>query len=113
MASKRITDHFGVLEYLKQLNSKEQKQFIKGASPSLLACISEICLNLLKGSIKVSKKDIESLRKYRKQIIALSEKKHSAKKRRSFCMSGGFLGSLMSIALPSIISAIVTASTRK
>ena len=114
MASKRVTDHFGVLEYLKQLNKKDQKLFIKGASPELLKTISEICLNLLKGTIKISKEDIDKLRRFKKQILHLSEKRHSVKVRRDMCsQKGGFLGSLIAVALPSIISAIVSATTKR
>ena len=82
MASKRVTHHFGVLEYLKDLNKKEQKKFIQNASHDFLITISEICLNLLKGNIELSPSDLEKLRKYKSQIITLSKRKSSTKQRR-------------------------------
>ena len=114
MASKRVTDHFGVLEYLKSLNNKDQKSFIQGASPELLKTISEICLNLIKGSIEISKEDINKLRKYKKQILTLSEKKHSIKTRKKLCSQrGGFLPTLIGLTLPGIITAIISATRKK
>ena len=113
MASQRVTQHFGVLEYLKDLSSLEQKRFIQNASCELLKVISEICLNLLKGNITIPDSDLQRLRKYKQQIVLLSKRKHSIKKRKVICnQKGGFLGSLISIALPAIISSIV-AATRK
>jgi len=114
MTSKRITDHFGVLEYLKSLNARDQKSFINGASIELLKTISEICLNLIKGTIDISKDNINKLRKYKKQILTLSEKKHSAKKRRKVCsQKGGFLPTLIGLTLPGIITAIISATRKK
>ena len=110
----RIKHHMGGLEYLKDLSPSEQKRFINGASSELLKAISELCLNLLKGSIKIDESDLKKLKRYKKQIILLSEKKHSTLKRRKFCsQKGGFLGSLISIALPAVISAIIAATQKK
>ena len=80
MASPRVKSHLGVLEYLRDLNEKEQKRFIKHASVELLRVISELCLNLMKGTIEISNGDLQKLKKYKKQIIALSEKIHSSVK---------------------------------
>ena len=113
MASQRVEKHFGVLEYLKDLSSSEQKKFIAGASCELLKTISEICLNLLKGTIELKPGDLNKLKKYKTQIVSLSKRKPSTKQRRQICMQkGGFIGSLLSLVVPSIISAIVTATQR-
>lgn len=114
MTNLRIKHHMGVLEYLKGLPSSEQKRFINGASSELLKTISELCLNLLKGTIKVSETDLKNLKKYKKQIIFLSERKHSSDKRRKLCSQrGGFLGSLIGIVLPAVITAIITATQKR
>ena len=114
MASQRVRDHFGVLEYLKGLNKSEQKKFIQNSNIDFLKTISEICLNLCKGHIHLSPADLDKLRKYKSQIISLSKKKPSIKQRKVICtQKGGFLGSLISVALPAIVSAIVTATQKK
>ena len=114
MASRRVTDHFGVLEYLKDLTKLEQKKFIETASCELLKTISEICLNLLKGSIKLPSEELAKLKKYKLQIVSLARKKHSIKKRKVICnQKGGFLGSLISACIPAIISGIVSATSRR
>ena len=50
-ASDRIRKHLGVLEYLKDLSESDRKNFVKNASNELLRCLSEISLNLIKGSM--------------------------------------------------------------
>ena len=114
MPSSRIQKHFGILEYLKDLSKKDQKNFIENASSEVLKTISEICLNLIKGTVKIPESDLKKLKKYKIQIVSLSQKRHSVKKRKNICnQKGGFLGSLLGVILPSLISTIITATQRK
>ena len=83
MASQRVRDHFGVLEYLKGLNKSEQKKFIQNSNIDFLKTISEICLNLCKGHIYLSPADLNKLRKYKSQIISLSKKSQASSRERS------------------------------
>ena len=114
MPSPRIQKHFGILEYLKDLSPKDQKKFIENSSSELLKTISEICLNLLKGKVNLSPADLKKLKKYKTQIISLSQKRHSVKTRRKLCnQRGGFIGSLIATILPALISTIVTATQKR
>ena len=42
MASSRVKRHLPILEYLRDLNESERRNFVKNASPELLKTISEI-----------------------------------------------------------------------
>ena len=114
MASSRVKRHLPVLEYLRDLNESERRNFVKNASPELLKTISEISLNILKGGLELPSGDIQKLKKYKKQIISLSAKRPSCVTRRKICAQrGGFLGSLISVALPLIIQGIITAVKKR
>ena len=114
MASTRVKHHVGVLEYIRDLNEKERSQFVKGCNSELLKTLSELCLNLLKGNICISPNDLKKLRKYKQEIITLSEKRHSLKKRRIVCsQKGGFIGTLISTILPTVIGAIISATQKR
>ena len=102
------------MEYLKDLSPKDQKKFIENSSSELLKTISEICLNLLKGKVNLSASDLNKLKKYKNQIISLSQKRHSIKVRRKLCnQRGGFIGSLIGTVLPILISTIVSATRKR
>ena len=114
MASSRVKRHLPILEYLRDLNESERRNFVKNASPELLKTISEISLNILKGGLELPSGDIQKSKKYKKQIICLSAKRPSCATRRKICAQrGGFLGSLISVALPLIIQGIITAVKKR
>ena len=100
---KRVIDHLPVLQYLRKLNSKEQKLLIRGAPKELLFLFSEICLNLIKRNIPLEKSQIDKLKRYENQIISLTQKKHSLAKRRSILHGGSFLKNLLDKTLPSLL----------
>ena len=100
---KRVIDHLPVLQYLRKLNSKEQKLLIRGAPKELLFLFSEICLNLIKRNIPLEKSQIDKLKRYENQIISLTQKKHSLAKRRSILHGGSFLKNLLDETLPSLL----------
>ena len=104
---KNLEKHIGVLEYLKELKPADQKRFIQSASKSLLHCLSEICLNLVRQNISLNSSDINKLKKYEKEILTLSEKRHSLKKRKQLITRGGLLNSLLHI-LPAILTGILS-----
>ena len=103
---ENLKRHIPILEYLKSLKEKEQKQLIKNANIALLRVFSEICLNLIKRNIELSPLDITRLKKYEHLIIRLSQRKHSTKVRKNILQRGGFLSSLLSI-LPALVGGIL------
>ena len=109
MPSPRVRKHMPILEYINSMNEKERKHFLKGANIELLKTLSEICLNLLAGTIKIPPSELQKLKRFKKEIITLSEKRHSLKKRVKICQKGGFIGSLLALAIPSIVQAIISA----
>ena len=104
---KNIERHVSILEYLKELKPIDQKRFIKTASKPLLHCLSEICLNLVRQNISLSSSDINKLKRFEKEIVMLSQKRHSLQKRKQILMKGGLLNGILHI-LPAILSGILS-----
>ena len=102
-----LKKHIPILEYLKNLNSKEQKNLIKNANVALLRVFSEICLNLMKRNIELSPLDITRLKKHEHLIKKLSQRKHSIKVRKNILQRGGFLSSILSL-LPALVGGILS-----
>ena len=103
---KTLRKHLPFLEYLRGISSKSQQNIIKNADKSLLMCLSEICLNLVKRNIPLRANEIKRLRKFESEIRILAERKHSLTKRKKILLKGGLLPSILSI-LPTLISGVI------
>ena len=103
---KNLKKNLPILEYLRGISPKNQRNIIKNADKPLLICLSEICLNLVKRHIKLRPSEIKKLRRFESEIRTLAERKHSLAKRKKILLKGGFLPSILSI-LPTLISGVI------
>jgi hypothetical protein len=78
------------------------------ASPGDVDACAEVYLNLLKGNIKVSKKDLKKLEKYREQIRVLADKKTPRRRKKILLgtQTGGFLPLLIPALAPLVLKAL-------
>ena len=104
---KRIINHIPILQYLRTLSIKDQKNLVFLAPKELLLTLSEIALNLIHKNIALSPPQILKLKKFEKQIVSLSEKKHSLTKRRKILRGGGFLKSFLDTTIPNLMLKLV------
>ena len=105
----RVYRNFPLLQYLKTLSDSELKKVIKGGSQELLFTLSELCLNLLRGNVKLTNSQIVKLSPYRKAIVKLAQKKPSLKQRKLILnQNGGMVGALLTL-VASLIGPIVSA----
>ena len=105
---KRLLDHMSILEYVSKLSPSEQKKFAESAGKELLNCFSEISLNLAEKNIKLSPLQVRKLRKHEKDIIHLSRKNNSLKKRRNILTKGTFLKNFLGELVPTLINLVIT-----
>ena len=103
---KRVVAHIGILQYLRTLTSREQKDLILNAPKQLLFTLSEIALNIIARNISLTSAQIAKLRKFEKQILSISEKKISLAKRKQILRGGSFLKNFLDGTLPSLILAL-------
>jgi len=96
----RVKPHFKFLKTLKK--SSQKKKLIKRATNGEIKSICEICDNCLKGNLPHKK-----LIKHKASIRYLANKKKTiSQKRKYISQKGGFLGSLLSVAIPVIAGLI-------
>ena len=101
--SARVKRNLAVLKHLIKAPPRQRKAILCTASDDLIAAISEIALNTLKGNIPLSPQQVRVLRKKQDLIKRLSNKKVSLRRKKHLVkQSGGFLGPLLSFAIPLI-----------
>jgi hypothetical protein len=77
----------------------------KEMSPDLLHILSECSLNYLEGNIPTTRNQRYKLNKFRRQLQIIASKNVGVVQRRQTIQRGaGFLGPLLAIAIPTLIS---------
>lgn len=99
--STRIKANTPFLHLLARSGTRRRKNLLKQATKEELSSLFEICLNILRGNIPVKGKDYEKLKQQRHLIRELANKRVSIKQKKKLInQKGGFIGSLVAIALP-------------
>src|SRR5215469_910045 len=84
------------LKLLHNGNAKTRKAMLKSnCTDDFIKCISECCINVLKGHVPLTKAQFEPLRRRKQTLRTLSRKKTSRDKERELIQSSGFLGFLL------------------
>ena len=90
-------------QYCAQKDPSQFKNLINCSSNNELKAICELVLNILRGSLEVS--NIDKLKKYKSNYRHLSNPHLSTLARRRYIKRGkGFIGPLLALAVPSLIS---------
>lgn len=108
--SDRLRRHWALLKALVKAKPAIRQSILRTANNDLIAAIAEIALNILKGKIPLKERQKNILKKWRTCIKKLSDKKYPiSRKRRLVSQSGGFIGPLLSFAIP-LIAGLITRS---
>ena len=104
--SNRIKKHCGLLKWLSNAKPAQTKAFIKGADKDIINTLCECSLNILGGNVPLSQKQKQKLKKYKRNLRQLADKKLSLKRKKSLLQTkgGGLLGVLLGGILPPIVS---------
>lgn len=95
--SDRLKRHIHELYTLHSCKPCQRNNYLKNASPDLVHCLCEVCHNILKGNIPISKNQLNKLKKHRnlmrKLVDIQGEKKNKnlKEKRKLISQTGGFL----------------------
>ena len=87
---------------------------LQNVSIDKIKVLCEICLNLLEGNIPVNGEEKQKLKRHRKKIEVLADRKVALKQKRPIInQRGGFIGTLASVALPVLTGIIAKAVLKK
>ena len=114
---ERLKKNHAFLRYAASLPpGRERRELFRIASTEELKTICEICKNMRHGHLQMNFEQKKRFCKYKKQIRCLSEKNISLAKKRKLLQKdqprgvhqqkGGFIGTLLGIALPLLASLI-------
>ena len=107
----RLKRNISIIKALNNLSQKQYKAVIQNSDKDLLFCLSNIIHNVNTGTVRVSPAVLKKLRRYRKEIYELCNKKITIKRRKNILVQKG--GFLFSVLLPSIIGSLVSVVTQK
>ena len=98
-----IRKHVEELKYFCKGKPYICKLIIEKADNSLIKCLCECAHNILKGNIELSKKDLKKLKRYRRKLHDLVNKKVSVKRKKKILQTGGILPAILGPLLPAIL----------
>ena len=94
--SNRIKRHAPLLQHLSRSKPSEVKSIIKTANKELINVFCECALNVLRGVVPLTKGQKSRLRRHKKCLRDLINRKTSRGKKSKILQRGGFLGALLS-----------------
>lgn len=107
--AKLLMKHANLLRHMSKVDPETLQSILNGLNDEMINLISQICYNLMHKNLDVDAQRAErELGPHRQDICQLMNKKTSAGRKRNIVQKGGFIGTLLSIAVPSIISGIVS-----
>ena len=93
--SRNVQNHRDTLLYLYRARPRIIKAVIKEADSSLINAISELAVNVLKGTVPLSSRQKAKLKAYKSQLRRLVEKRTSLLQKKTIVQKGGFLPALL------------------
>jgi len=95
-------------QFLRLLLQNQNKALINSATNAELICIYEIVQNFLQGNLSVNNCKLNKLRKFKKELRLLANKKISQKKKKKIInQTGGLLATLATTLIPIIVNLIM------
>ena len=102
--SKRMRENLPYLQILAKCKPRLRKLIIDNGPPSIVLCLSECCLNLLKGVVPLTPRQKKRLSRYKTHLRALASKKVSKKRKKQYLNQKG--GNLLTTLLPPVLSVL-------
>lgn len=107
----RLKRNITIIKSLDSLTPKQFKAVIEHSDKDLIYCLSNVIHNVTTGKIPVKQSTLKKLRKYKKELYKLCEKRLSLKQRKKILVQKG--RGIFSILLPTIIGTLVSLISRR
>ena len=98
----RLRKQTPTLKLLQKAPPSLQKAILSKANDELIRCICDVSHNVLRGTAEISTPHKKRLTKHKEALRKLVDRKISLKRKRKIIQKGGFLGALLSAAIPVI-----------
>lgn len=111
MKSKQLEllkKHLPLLRHISKCNSKECKHLMMGMSDEVIKLIAQVGVNIMNKNLSIKNKQaVARLARYKKQLKGLTKSSTNTKQKRKILeQEGGFIGTLLGLAVP-LISSLV------
>lgn len=88
---------------LHRASPKLRKALLADLPPEVIRLLSECAVNILKGSVTLKKKHKQNLRRHRKNLHRLANKRTTVKDKKKIIQTGGFLPGLLASIIPALL----------
>jgi len=93
--SARVKKYRHHLRQLRDASPKIRKILVNNCHPEMLSCICECAVNVLRGHVPLNNAQKNKLRRHKRSLRLLTDKKVAAKRKKRLLQTGGFLGALL------------------
>lgn len=101
-----LNNHRQTLLLLSKAKPRAARKIINSAPSPLIKTISEICLNILNGVIKIPSSKKKILSKHKSSLRQMASPANLSVKRKILVQRGGFIATVLSLALPFLIKGV-------
>ena len=91
---------------LKSIKPKQRKEVVKAMNRNHFRGLTEVAVNIIKNTVKLSPEQMRICRRIRKPLKLLALKRYPTKEKRKIFQRGGFLGAILPI-LASVLGAVI------
>src|ERR1043165_8545383 len=92
--STRLMKNFGELKLLKEASPQMRKKILLNCKKTLLCCLCECALNVLKGNVPLKKSQKSKLSRFKHKLRKLTSKKTRERIKKRIVQSCGFISAL-------------------
>ena len=93
--SQRIKRNFNALQALSKASMAVKSAMISNTGKDLILSIVECATNIIRGNVKLTPHQFNTLKRYRAELELLIKPRTSQKLRKEILQNGGFLGALL------------------
>lgn len=91
MPPARLRKDAPILTALFHSHPRDRKVILQHGDNRIIECLCRCCFNILKGNVPLSSYELKRLRRYKKLLHKLVDRKHSTAKKRSILVQSGGL----------------------
>ena len=106
--TSKLRKTFEKVRILSLATPRVRKQLVQRGGREIIDCISECCVNILKGNVHLTPKQKSCLTKHKQKLREIAKRKISLKQKKKIIQQGGFpLGAILAPVASVLASLLV------